>query len=208
MERSLLRVNLESTVQGLKRLWGGKGDALMGGDMRLNGGDVVVVTDEMGENAKVEWCHRMRNTRDHAEVEILKGMLLGLSAAGGGDGGEKMEKEADADADADRDGEKVVEEEARPGVGRRRSTTERLRRSFSSRRKSWLGRNGSVGRESKAKVGTGSSSNSRDVSQRRKSPEPVGMNVVREEVRSRDGEEKPAFAAMNGGEGRTLEVLT
>jgi hypothetical protein len=65
-----------------------------------------------------------------------------------------------------------------------------------------------VGREnSKAKVGI-SSSNSRNTSQRRKSPEPSGMNVVREEVRSRDGEEKPAFAAMNAEEGRTVEVST
>jgi hypothetical protein len=135
MERSLLRVNLESTVQGLKRLWGGKGDALMGGDMRLNGGDFVVVTDEEGSNARVEWCHRMRNTRDHAEVEVLRGVLVG--GLGVGVGG--IEKEGAGDA------EKAVEE--RPGVGRRRSTTERLRRSFSSRSQSWLGRSGSVGRE-------------------------------------------------------------
>ena len=60
-----------------------------------------------------------------------------------------------------------------------------------------------MGRESKAKA-----SSSRDASQRRKSPEPSGMNVVREEVRSRDGEEKPAFAAMNAEERRTVEVST
>lgn len=42
IHRSLIRVNLESTVQGLKRLW--SGDALSGGDMRLNGGEFLVET--------------------------------------------------------------------------------------------------------------------------------------------------------------------
>ena len=160
IHRSLVRVNLESTVQGLKRLWAG--DALSGGDMRLNGGEFLFEAADDGE-ASVTWCHRMTNSRDHAEIETLKNVLQ-LT------------------------GNHVLAE--RPGVGRRRSTADRLRRSFSGRRQSWLGRNGSMSRK-------GSKDNSRDTS-RKRSPD-RSMNVVREEVRSRDGEEKPAFAAMNGG---------
>jgi len=40
-----------------------------GGDYSLNGGEWVC------EDGRVVWGHRMRNTRDHAEVEVLREVL-------------------------------------------------------------------------------------------------------------------------------------
>lgn len=42
----------------------------------LKGGDIYQVGGEfLFEDGKVTWCHRMRNTRDHAEVSELKAVL-------------------------------------------------------------------------------------------------------------------------------------
>jgi hypothetical protein len=60
---------VKSIVQGLTRV--GKGDVLKAGDIRQVGGEF------MFEDGKVTWCHRMRNTRDHAEAPVLK-KVLGL----------------------------------------------------------------------------------------------------------------------------------
>lgn len=47
---------------------------LSGGDFRQVGGEFVF------ENGRVAWCHRMKNTRDHAEIpEVRK--QLGLDGA-------------------------------------------------------------------------------------------------------------------------------
>jgi len=40
-----------------------------GGDYSLNGGEWVF------EDGGVVWGHRMRNTRDHAEVDVLREVL-------------------------------------------------------------------------------------------------------------------------------------
>lgn len=170
MHRSLVRVNLESTVQGLKRIW--SGDALSGGDMRLNGGEFLF--NAADGKAAVTWCHRMSNSRDHAEIETLKNVV------------KLHQPPAEVEAE-------------RPGLGRRRSTADRLRRSFSSRRQSLLGRASSLSRTRDDEC------NSRDPSRRRMAGN--NIDVVREEVRSRDGTEKPATAAMNGGIGR-MKVST
>lgn len=42
---------------------------LQGGAYNQNGGEFVF------EGGEVKWCHRMKNTRDHAEVEELKEVL-------------------------------------------------------------------------------------------------------------------------------------
>lgn len=48
----------------------------------LKGGDIYQVGGEfLFEDGKVTWCHRMRNTRDHAEVSELKA-VLGLDGWG------------------------------------------------------------------------------------------------------------------------------
>lgn len=59
--------SVQSVLQGLKT--GNK--ALRGGDFKQVGGEFLF------ENGKCVWAHRMRNTRDHEEVEKLRG-LLGL----------------------------------------------------------------------------------------------------------------------------------
>lgn len=105
--KELVSIMLASVVQGLKMLKGGK--ALKGGDYHQVGGEFLFepldLTSpvaspeeeekrlgykngvegmfEMGhvEEKYVTWCHRMRNTRDHAEIPELR-EVLGL------DGGE------------------------------------------------------------------------------------------------------------------------
>jgi hypothetical protein len=210
MQRSLVRVNLESTVQGLKRLWRGGGDALLGGDMRLNGGEFLVECDGEG-SAEVSWCHRMGNSRGHVEVEVLRGVLglhgredqpeieNGVEHEHEDEKKDEREKKTETDIEAEADTptptekspgpphpdlttQRLCEKPSRPDIPRRRSTADRLRRSFSSR----LGggrRNGSVDKE---KEKDGSTRTSSRTASRRRSPEP-GMNAVREEVRSKDG---------------------
>lgn len=188
-------MNLESTVQGLKRLWSGEGDALLGGDMRLNGGEFLVRCDAQGRT-EVKWCHRMGNSRGHVEVGILK-VVLGLDETEKHEIETKPSNETDPTTSSSSSAPPhVPSKPERPGIGRRKSTVDRLRRSISNRRQSWIGdrRNGSVGRE---KEGGCINNSSRDAGQRR-SPEPVGMNVMREEVRRRDGwkKEKLAFETV------------
>lgn len=67
MQNGVLAGAVTSIVQALKS---GK-DALKGGDMKQIGGEFLF------EDGKVTWCHRMRNTRDHAEVLELRA-LIGL----------------------------------------------------------------------------------------------------------------------------------
>ena len=71
MRRSLPRVVLESIGQGLKQ---GR-NAFKGGDLSQVGGEFWV--DGRGE---VRWAHRMRNTRDHAEVPALL-KVIGVSGS-------------------------------------------------------------------------------------------------------------------------------
>ena len=71
MRRSLPRVMLESIGQGLRQ--GTK--AFKGGDLSQVGGEFWV--DSRGE---VKWAHRMRNTRDHAEVPALL-QVVGVSGS-------------------------------------------------------------------------------------------------------------------------------
>jgi hypothetical protein len=90
IRRSLITGMFQSVVQGVKRL--AEGDAFRGGDMRQIGGEFIFEanlnhTHGMANTAngnssdvdvKVTWCHRMRNTRDHAEIKVIC-RVLGLS---------------------------------------------------------------------------------------------------------------------------------
>ncbi|OCK84977.1 hypothetical protein K432DRAFT_378041 [Lepidopterella palustris CBS 459.81] len=67
IQTSLFATTVQSIVQVLKT---GR-DGLKGGDIRQVGGEF------MFEDGRVVWCHRMRNTRDHAEVTELR-KILGL----------------------------------------------------------------------------------------------------------------------------------
>lgn len=70
MQRSMLSVALQSIVQEFKS--GRK--MLSGGDFRQVGGEFLF------ENGRVLWCHRMKNTRDHAEIPDVR-KQLGLDGA-------------------------------------------------------------------------------------------------------------------------------
>ncbi|KFY39766.1 hypothetical protein V494_03851 [Pseudogymnoascus sp. VKM F-4513 (FW-928)] len=89
--RGLVTSTLASIVQGLKQIPAGR--ALVGGDMQQVGGEFLFepvgelaaspITPGVGEeeDKRVVWCHRMRNTRDHAEVPELR-EVLGLDGLG------------------------------------------------------------------------------------------------------------------------------
>ncbi len=68
IKRHLLVSSAVGMVQALRQI--PKGLTLSGGDQKQVGGEFLV------EGGKVvKWCHRMRNTRDHAEVGVLRGVL-------------------------------------------------------------------------------------------------------------------------------------
>ncbi|MCJ1233993.1 hypothetical protein MMC14_001951 [Varicellaria rhodocarpa] len=65
MQRSLLSVMASSFIQSVKA-----------GTNIFNGGDYWQVGGEfLFEDGQVKWCHRMKNTRDHAEVTELRRRL-------------------------------------------------------------------------------------------------------------------------------------
>lgn len=95
MRKSMWRSALDSVFQGLRVL--PKGLALKSGDQRQVGGEFLFEPLDLGksttaqgpsggadgsdgiggEDKKVTWCHRMRSTRDHAEIPVIMN-LLGL----------------------------------------------------------------------------------------------------------------------------------
>jgi hypothetical protein len=108
-KKSLLKSSIESVVQGLKQI--PKGTVFKAGDQRQIGGEFLfepldlhspistlpvagdldekleggsrAADEESGEieGKRVTWCHRMKSTRDHAEVpELME--VLGLDGAG------------------------------------------------------------------------------------------------------------------------------
>jgi len=70
IQSNLFATTVQSIVQVLKT---GR-DGLKGGDFKQVGGEF------MFEEGKVVWCHRMRNTRDHAQVPELR-RIIGLDDA-------------------------------------------------------------------------------------------------------------------------------
>lgn len=78
IHKSLFVAGLESIVQGLKSgsaAWRGGDYRQVGGEFlfEVSGGDAA----EEGA-AKAVWCSRMRNTRGHVEVDVLR-RILGLA---------------------------------------------------------------------------------------------------------------------------------
>lgn len=84
---------MKSIAQGLKRI--GSGDVMQGGDFRQVGGEFLFEVVGRGtrwseakpgnkalNKLEVTWCHRMKNTRDHAELPVLT-KVLGLEQAEG-----------------------------------------------------------------------------------------------------------------------------
>jgi hypothetical protein len=69
---------LKSIAQSLRRIWAG--DMLKGGDLKQVGGEFLFEAAAPGKrrddsDVQVTWCHRMRNTRDHAEVPIIRQVM-------------------------------------------------------------------------------------------------------------------------------------
>jgi hypothetical protein len=85
IQQNLLLGGFKSVIQGLKRL--PAGDVGRAGDMSQNGGEFLFVRQPgdgeggWADEWQVQWCHRMRNTRDHTEIPHLR-MLLGLRISG------------------------------------------------------------------------------------------------------------------------------
>jgi hypothetical protein len=92
MRKNMLYSMAKSLVQGLKQLKGGL--VSKAGDIQQVGGEflfepvgdmtaspMVTPVHEDGEEKKITWCHRMRNTRDHAEIPELR-EVLGFNDAG------------------------------------------------------------------------------------------------------------------------------
>lgn len=88
INHTLVSGALKSIYQGLKRI--GSGDVLQAGDLRQVGGEFLFEVTGAGVSAEkaksgngdlkklaVTWCHRMKNTRDHAEIPELR-KILGL----------------------------------------------------------------------------------------------------------------------------------
>ena len=65
LQKSTLAVTWQSIV---KTISSGR-DAFKGGDVKQIGGEFLF------QGGEVQWCHRMQNTRDHAEVEVLREVL-------------------------------------------------------------------------------------------------------------------------------------
>ncbi len=92
IQHTLVSGVVKSIAQGLKRI--GSGDAMQGGDMKQVGGEFLFVVQGGGTPLKspksgnaalkrweVTWCHRMKNTRDHAELPDLQ-RALGMETEG------------------------------------------------------------------------------------------------------------------------------
>ena len=77
IQRSILGAAVQSVIQGLRS---GR-NALKSGDYWQVGGELMVECRGKGDPGKVVWIHRMRNTRDHAELSELK-RVLGLEGDG------------------------------------------------------------------------------------------------------------------------------
>ena len=65
MQRSVFSMVISSFIQEVKS---GR-NMLSGGDFKQVGGEFFF------QNGKVTWCRRMRNTRDHAEVPLIRQQL-------------------------------------------------------------------------------------------------------------------------------------
>ncbi|RMD43196.1 hypothetical protein DV735_g1904, partial [Chaetothyriales sp. CBS 134920] len=96
VQHSLFMESVMSLVQGIKRL--AVGDVRRAGNLRVNGGEFLFWRDGGSGGSggakvnqqqpqpqyadwKIWWCHRMRNTRDHTEIDELR-ETMGLSSGG------------------------------------------------------------------------------------------------------------------------------
>src|SRR5688500_15990535 len=67
---SLPSLVARAIMQALRRV--GSGDALKGGDFKQVGGEFLFTITGGDQEAKVTWCHRMRNTQDHSSTAGIR----------------------------------------------------------------------------------------------------------------------------------------
>lgn len=73
---SMFAASMRSIMQGLT--WNAGKGAMKGGNFSQNGGEFLFV--KTGETWDTSFVHRMRNTRDHSEVDALRRVLKMPSA--------------------------------------------------------------------------------------------------------------------------------
>lgn len=91
IQHTIVSGMVKSIAQGLKRI--AAGDVMQAGDIKQVGGEFLFEVVSRGtrltdskqgngalEKVEVTWCHRMKNTRDHAELPELR-KVLGLDKA-------------------------------------------------------------------------------------------------------------------------------
>lgn len=99
IRHSLMSGVVQGIIQALKRVY--EGDVFKSGDIRQVGGEFLFeitgevnqasddnptkTSDSKNDCVNVTWCHRMANTRDHSEVEVIR-RILGFNSS---DSGEK-----------------------------------------------------------------------------------------------------------------------
>ncbi|MCJ1306710.1 hypothetical protein MMC25_000353 [Agyrium rufum] len=100
-----ITVVVKSFLQGVSYL--GRG-ALSAGDYSQVGGEFLV------EDGKVVWCHRMRNTRDHAEIDDVMAQLDGSGAAAADETADaQSKKDSGVEVRGDEAGERELKQQRR-----------------------------------------------------------------------------------------------
>lgn len=127
---SMFAASMRSVMQGLT--WNSGKGGLKGGNFSQNGGEFLFVKKGGGnaiENWGTEFVHRMRNTRDHSEVDEL-GRVLGMSSAEAGHGITENKDAEQSSADGEEARQTREDDTERPPVKKRSSSLMRMARSW------------------------------------------------------------------------------
>lgn len=73
IHKGILRTAGESMLKALKHI--STGLILKGGESRQNGGELIYESTGGAQEKQMTWCHRMKTTRDHIEIDELIGLL-------------------------------------------------------------------------------------------------------------------------------------
>lgn len=136
IKNGLVASGVRSIVQGMRRVGRGKMDILGGaGEMSVVGGEFLLQRDETVSSKdlenpmvqtwsewKTQWCHRMRNTRDHTEIDDLS---VALEMAPPPPHADSQKNDADVQSRK----QDVEDEDVVPVL--RRSTTAKVQRTLS-----------------------------------------------------------------------------
>lgn len=136
IRRSLAENMLASIMQGVRRI--PEGDVRGAGSWKTNGGEFLFEWQEQAEDWKLVWCHRMRNSRDHTEVDELS-RIIGLGGPVSVNVSEQMNSKTTTGAQSSSvaSGDDSILHEKLEKVPSSSPNTG-LRRSLSVRRQSWV----------------------------------------------------------------------